>query len=574
MAHESLDERDAGELPPQSAEARFRALIQNATDIITIHEVSGTTLYATPSASRILGHPPGALIGKSPFDSIHPRDVRAVRAAFDTVVRGAQPEPVEFRFRHADGSWIHLEGIGNNLLDHPGIEGIVLTSRDISARKQAEHRIRHLATHDVLTGLPNRFLLEDRLRQGLAQAAEARHLLALMFVDLDQFRLINDSLGHHAGDELLQEVASRIARSTRAGDTVARIAGDTFAALLPDAGSVEHVSAVGQRILAEIARPVRLSARTVTVTASIGMSLYPADAASAEDLLNHAETAMQSAKNSGRNAHRFYTDELNARVRSRALLEHDLQDALAHDQLTVEYQPKVALADGSFAGVEALVRWQHPRLGTVPPETFIPIAEESGLIARIGAWVLRSACRQLREWRDAGLELRVAVNLSPWQFRDDRLVDAIATALREADVPAYALELEITESALLEDVERAVCALRELKARGVRIAIDDFGTGYSNLSYLHRLPLDVLKLDQTFVGNVDRDAGAAAIVKAIIALAKSLGLSVVAEGVETVAQREFLERNGCDYVQGYLIGAPVAPAKVAELAHSLAAHPA
>ncbi|HWN30300.1 MAG TPA: EAL domain-containing protein [Burkholderiales bacterium] len=540
------------------SEERFRALIQNSTDIITIHDAEGVTTYETPSASRILGYPPDGLIGKSPFEAIHPKDVAAARAAFRAVLKGSgQAFPVEFRFRRADGSWIWLEAVGANLLHHTGIEGVVLTSRDITPRKEAEKRLQYLVNHDALTGLPNRLLLEDRLRQAIAQAHRGAYLAALLLIDLDQFKMVNESLGHHAGDVLLMEVARRIRLCLCEGDTEARLGGDEFAVILPHAGTVENVSDIAQNILEEFSRPLTIDRQEIFTSASIGISVYPADGTEPDALIQNADTAMYSAKKLGRSNHRFFTDDLNAKVRERIVLENGLRAALSRGELRLYYQPKVDVAQGRIIGAEALLRWQHPQLGLVSPEIFIPIAEETGLIVPIGKWVLRTACEQIRNWHDAGHVLHVAVNFSPCQFREPDLCQMIAEIMRQTGVMPGQLEVEITESALMDNTEKAIASLNTLKMSGLAIAIDDFGTGYSSLSYLGRFPLDLLKIDQSFVRNITTDEGNTAIVLAILALARSFGMKVVAEGVESASQLGFLNTHGCDYAQGYLFSPPV-----------------
>ncbi|MGH8750385.1 MAG: putative bifunctional diguanylate cyclase/phosphodiesterase [Burkholderiales bacterium] len=554
-------------MPPQrkpvaklsyESEERFRALIQNSTDIITIHDAGGITIYETPSASRILGYPPNTLIGKSPFESIHPKDVEGVHVAYRQVLEGSRHAlPVEFRFRHADGSWVWLEAVGANLLQHPGIEGIVLTSRDITPRKNAEKQLSYLANHDALTGLPNRLLMEDRLRQVIAQAHRNGQLAALMLIDLDEFKMINESLGHHAGDVLLMEVARRIKQCAREGDTVARLGGDEFAVILQNAGTVEHVSGVAQMILEEFARPLTIERQEVFTSASIGISLYPNDGSEPDILVKHADTAMYSSKKLGRSNHRFFTDDLNTKVRERIVLENGLRTAIQRNELRLYYQQKVAIASGRIIGVEALLRWQHPQLGLISPEIFIPIAEETGLIVPIGEWVMRTACEQIHLWHAASHKLHVAINLSPYQFREEGLCDKLVAIMRQNAVPAGWLQVEITESLLMENAEKAIAALNILKSHGVAIAIDDFGTGYSSLSYLGRLPLDILKIDQSFVHNIANDEGNTAIVRAILALSKSLGMKVVAEGVECVNELDFLRAHDCDFAQGFLFSPPV-----------------
>ncbi|HVS25704.1 MAG TPA: EAL domain-containing protein [Burkholderiales bacterium] len=548
------------------SEELFRALIQNSTDIITIHDAEGITIYETPSASRILGYLPGALIGKSPFDAIHPKDVEGTRVAFHSVLEGSREVlPVEFRFHHADGSWIWLEGVGANLMHHYGIEGIVLTSRDITPRKNAEKQLNYLANHDALTGLPNRLLMEDRLRQAIAQAHRNGYLAAVMLIDLDQFKMVNESLGHHAGDLLLMEVARRIKQCAREGDTIARLGGDEFTVILHNAGTVEHVSSIAQMILEEFSRPLTIDRQELFTSASIGISIYPADGDEPDALIKHADTAMYSAKKLGRSNHRFFTDDLNAKVRERIVLENGLRTAVQRNELRLYYQPKVNVASGRIIGAEALLRWQHPQLGLVSPEIFIPIAEETGLIVPIGEWVLRTACNQICVWHNAGHELHVAVNLSPYQLREQDLCDRITEIMLQTGVPANQLEVEITESVLVENAENAIAVLNTLKSQGIAIAIDDFGTGYSSLSYLGRFPLDILKIDQSFVRNITTDEGNTAIVRAILALAKSLGMKVVAEGVESNTQLSFLSAHGCDFAQGYFFSPPVEAERFVQL---------
>lgn len=551
---------------PKDSDARFRALVQNSADIITIHDANGITTFEAPSASRVLGRPPGALIGHSPWESIHPRDVARVRKAFDLVVHGkTQPVPIEFRYRHADGSWIWLEAVGNNLLSYPHVRGIVLTSRDITRRKAAERRIEHLAHHDFLTDLPNRSLLRDRLDVALAQARRHGQLVGALFIDLDRLKVVNDTLGHAAGDEMLREAATRLARCMREGDTVARLGGDEFMVVLPNLADARGAAAAARKILDSLARPTELKGQEVFISASIGVSIFPTDAADAEALIRNADAAMYSAKRHGGDNYQFYTSDLNVQVQERLAIEQGLRVAEQRDELRLLYQPKIDLASGKIVGVEALLRWQHSSLGSISPERFVPIAEETGLILPIGEWVLRSACRQIRAWRDVGIELPVAVNLSACQFRQRNLAATIQRILSETGVPPQCLEIEITESDVMENAESAIATLDELKARGISISVDDFGTGYSSLSYLKRFPLDVLKIDRSFVRDIVVDSDDAAIVEAIIALARSLDIKVVAEGVETPDQMAFLNRSGCNFAQGYLFSPPVEPERISAL---------
>jgi len=550
----------------KDTDARFRALVQNSADIITIHDASGITTFESPSASRILGYRPGELIGRTPFESIHPRDVARARDAFERVLNGEdQPPSVEFRFRRADGSWIHLEAVGTNLLEYEGIGGIVLTSRDVTLRRVAEERIQYLAHHDMLTDLPNRALMRDRLQVSLAQAQRWRYVVAALFIDLDRFKLVNDTLGHAVGDRLLQEVARRLVHCTRDGDTVARLGGDEFMVVLPNLSHAQGAGTVAQKILQALGQPVPIGGQDVFVSASIGVSLFPADATSADDLIRSADAAMYSAKRFGRNNCQFYTANLNAQMQERLAIEHGLRVAEQRNELHLLYQPKIDLPSRKIIGVEALVRWHHPSLGLISPDRFIPIAEETGLIVPIGEWVLRTACEKIRDWRAQGIELPVAVNLSARQFRQRNLAQTINRILSETGVPPACLEIEITESDVMENAENAIATLDELKARGINISIDDFGTGYSSLSYLKRFPLDILKIDRSFVRDIAVDSDDAAIVEAIIALARSLDIKVVAEGVESESQVTFLNRSGCDFAQGFLFSPPVRAEEIRKL---------
>jgi diguanylate cyclase (GGDEF)-like protein/PAS domain S-box-containing protein len=536
----------------------FRALVQHSQDIITVHDAQGLTLYESPAASRVLGYPPGALVGRIPFDSIHPKDVARARAAFEGMLEGERAvAPIEFRFRHAEGHWIHLEALGNNLMNHPGIHGVVLTSRDVSERKNAEKQAQYLSQHDVLTGLPNRLLMQDRLHQAISQARRNGGLVALMFIDLDRFKMVNDSFGHVMGDTLLKQVAARLIRCLRDTDTVARLGGDEFTIMLPDATNAQVVGEVAQRILSEFTRPFNDGEQEMYVSASIGISLFPRDGANPDELVKHADTAMYSAKDSGRNNYRYFTEDLNHEVREKVMLESGLRRAIERGELRLFYQAKIDLATNRIIGAESLVRWQHPTLGLISPAKFIPVAEESGLIVPLGEWVLRAACEQVRAWQREGLHLQVAVNVSARQFQQRNLAEVVMGVMADSGVDPQFVEIELTESAIMNHPEASISTLERMKSRGIAISIDDFGTGYSSLSYLKRLPLDILKIDQSFVRDISTDYNDAAIVRAIIGLARSLGIKVIAEGVEDDSQLSFLNAYGCNYGQGYLFARPL-----------------
>jgi diguanylate cyclase (GGDEF)-like protein/PAS domain S-box-containing protein len=540
--------------------------VQTSFDIITIHDESGLTHYESPAASRILGYPPGSLIGKTPFETVHPKDVARARDAFGAVLKGeVSPLPTVLRFRHADGSWIHLEVLGNNLLDHPGIRGIVLTSRDVSERKRAEQRAQYLANYDVLTGLPNRFLVQDRLTQAVAQAHRNKLRVGLMHIDLDRFKLVNETLGHYVGDALLKQAADRIRKLVREGDTVARVGGDEFTIVYPNVSNLPALSITAERLLEDLARPFPSEGQDLFVSASLGISLYPDDAGSVDELIKHADAAMYSAKHLGRNNYQFFTTDLNREVQERMMIEAGLRTAIHRNELSLVFQPKIDLATRRVFGAEALLRWNHPKLGLISPARFVPVAEEAGLVGAIGEWVLRTACRQIRQWQDAGFPMQVAVNVSARQFQQYDVADLVLGIMRESGVRAEHLEVELTESAVMNDAESSIVTLERLADSGVQIAIDDFGTGYSSLSYLKRLPLDVLKIDQSFVRDISSDPNDAAIVRAIITLARSLGIKVIAEGVENEAQLAFLNAYGCQYAQGYLFGKPLTSAEFEQL---------
>ncbi len=543
---------------------RFEALVENLADVITIHDASGVTRYETPSAAGVLGYGPRGLIGRSPFDCIHPKDLAAVRAVFAEILNSAAPSPpVEFRYRHADGRWIWLEAIGRNLIGCADVDGVVLTARDITRRKTAELRLRHYAMHDALTGLPNRLLLQDRLEHALSQARRTGELVAVMFVDLDRFKFVNDTLGHAAGDLLLKEVAARLRAVVREGDTVARFGGDEFMVMLRGLSEPAQASAVAQKILAALEQSFEISGHALYVTASIGTSLFPRDAASEEDLLRLADAAMYRTKEQGGFGHSYAEPGLNERARNTVAVEGAIRRALADGGFALHYQPKIDLATGRLAGVEALLRWAGDNPVAATTARIIEVAEETGTILPLGDWVLGAACRQIGHWRAKGYEVPIAVNVSARQLHQQGLGDRVLELLAESKVPAQCLELEITESALMRDGDRAAGTLRGLRAAGVKVSVDDFGTGYASLNYLRRFPLDTIKIDQSFVRGLADSPDEAAIVQGVIGLAKSLDLKVVGEGVETDRQSHELSRYGCDFGQGFLFSPAVAPAELA-----------
>ena len=444
--------------------------------------------------------------------------------------------------------------------------GLVCVVRDITERTYAEEQIKHLAYHDALTGLPNRLLFKDRLTVAISHSQRERTMLAVLFLDLDRFKVINDSLGHNIGDQLLQAVAVRVQSCVRESDTVARLGGDEFTVLVPHLQHAEDGALVAQKLLEAIRYPFHVDGRELFATTSIGISLYPEDGLDAEALIKNSDTAMYQAKEQGRDNYQLFNAFINAKALQRIALEHGLRKVLANQELAVHYQPIYDFRSGRISGMEALMRWNHPSIGMIPPAVFIPLAEAVGVMVPIGMWALRTACAQAKSWHDAGFRnLCLAVNLSVNQLQQTDLLQRIREILDETGLPARLLELEITESSAMQSPENSIRTLYDLKKMGVRISLDDFGTGHSSLSYLKRFPIDTLKIDQSFVRDINNDPDTAAIVTAIIAMAHSLRLKVIAEGVEFSEQAAFLKRHSCDQMQGYLIKAPVPADKFGDL---------
>ena len=551
------------------SEVRFRALTELSSDLYwetdAEHRISqytyGAKIHPVVPANQLMGQRRWEI-----REYVYPDEEgwRAHRATLDAHLPFRDFEAAS---RGVDGKVRHFALSGEPVFDASGaFTGYRGVGREITEQKAAEARLDQLAHYDTLTNLPNRALFHDRLRQAMARADRGQTLLAVMFLDLDGFKEINDSLGHAAGDEVLKETARRLQSCLRSTDTVGRLGGDEFTVLLEDVHHVDEVSTLARKILDTFAEQAEVAGHELHLSMSIGITVYPLDGQDADTLLKNADIAMYQAKQEGRNNLQFYAKELGARTERRADLRLRLHHALERGEFALHYQPQVALAGGGIFGVEALLRWNDAELGPVSPGQFIPVAEEMGLIVPIGDWVLREACRQCKSWLDAGLgPLRVAVNLSPRQFRQKKLAQRIGEILRETGLPAACLEIETTEGMVMKHAERAITTLTELNRVGVQIAIDDFGTGYSSLAYLQRFPVHVLKIDQSFVQAIHGDTEEAAIVNTVIQLAKLLGLKALAEGVETAEQREYLRAHGCDAFQGYLFCKPQPAERIGEL---------
>ena len=681
----------------QAGEERFRSLVQNASDTITILDADGVVRYVSPAVERMLGHRPEELTGIRMFGLVHPDDVERASGSFDEVLgKPGSSSPLEFRAPHKDGSWRHMEATLTNLLDDPGVSGVVVNARDTTERNEAEGRLReaeeryrtlveripaivyvqepdepsrttyvspqneailgyspeecivdpdhwikimhpndrervltedrrnnesgdtfgveyrqfakdgrtvwirdegtlvrdeggqplywlgvqtditqrkaleeelrHQAFHDLLTMLPNRALYVDRLTQALARIDRRDAMVAVLFMDLDNFKVINDSLGHDIGDLLLIAVAERLKGCLRSEDTLARWGGDEFTVLIEDVTGPSDVARVANRIVEELSKPFTVGGREVHTSASIGISLGASDVAIADELLRNADTAMYRAKEETA-SYRMFESNMYEQARRRLELESDLRGAIENEEFVIHYQPKVSLRTGKIVDMEALVRWQHPVRGLLSPSEFITAAEETGLIVPLGRWVISEACRQVRRWQDrypGGSAPRVSVNLSARQFQNPDLAEEVAEALRESNLTPFGLELEITETVVMGDAPSTIATLRELKNLGVMVAIDDFGTGHSSLSYLKRFRVDSLKIDGSFVAGLGKDAEDEVIVSGVISLAHGLGLTVVAEGVETEAQKTMIGEMGCDFAQGYLFSRPLTPEAASE----------
>jgi diguanylate cyclase (GGDEF)-like protein/PAS domain S-box-containing protein len=554
-----ITDRKRAEDALRESEERYRLMAENSTDLIARTTRRGRLVYASDAVRNLLGYEPSEMIGRHFLDFVHPDDHHVVHRYTGLLELRRSSHTFSYRALRKDGSQVWFETTSRAIINDEtrSIDEIVSVSRDISERRRAEEQIEYQAYRDSLTGLPNRLLFRDRLTIALAHAKRQESAVAVMFLDLDRFKYVNDTLGHSLGDELLRIIAMRLKSVLREGDTIARMGGDEFTVLLGDLQSSNVAATIAQKLLDTIAEPVRIEGHELYVTTSIGIALFPNDGETAETLLKNADAAMYRAKDLGRNSFQLCTAAMNTRATERLSIESALRRAIDREELVLHFQPIVMLDSRSVSGMEALLRWNRPGHGIVPPARFIDIAEETRMIVPIGEWVLQEACRRAKVWQKSGrTSMRVAVNLSPRQFQQSDLRAVVSRALQDSGLAPDSLELEITESTAMLNTDRTMRTLSDLRELGVHLALDDFGTGHSSLNYLRRFPIDRVKIDREFVAEIEESASDRAIVSAIVAMAHGLDLAVTAEGVETEGQVTFLRDQGCEEVQGFLFGKP------------------
>ncbi|BBJ22543.1 putative bifunctional diguanylate cyclase/phosphodiesterase [Candidatus Nitrotoga sp. AM1P] len=545
----------------------FAHIFNNVHEGIIVTDADKNMLFINPAFSIITGYSANDLIGRN-LNLLH---LGLMDDAFNQDTWRSIDETGRWQGemigrRKNDESYAERLNLSTMKNEFGEISYYIGVFSDISERKAAEERVAYVVLHDFLTNLPNGLLLQDRLAQAISHAGREKHKVAVMCLDLDHFKVINDMLGHLVGDKLLQEVARRISSVGRASDTVSRRGGDEFVIILPNLETVDDAAVIAVKLLEAISGLCMVDGNEIKITTSIGISIFPEDGCDGDYLIKYADAAMYHAKKNGRNNYQFFTNEMNQLALERMSIERKLRHAVERQEFCLHYQPQVDLRSGRIIGVEALLRWNNPETGIISPGYFIPIAEETGLIIPIGEWVLREACRQNSEWRMLGLpELTVAVNLSAVQFRQNNFGEMIKTILCENGLEPSGLELEITEGVVMQNAEASIALLLELKAMGLKLVVDDFGTGYSSLSYLKRFPIDKLKIDQSFVRDIIVDSDNAVIVSTIINMARTLKLKVIAEGVETAEQLSFLKHQECDEIQGYYFSQPVPPEKISSL---------
>jgi diguanylate cyclase (GGDEF)-like protein/PAS domain S-box-containing protein len=567
-------QKDRVERSLQESEERYRSVVNCLAEGIMVQSRDGTIVACNPSAERILRLQPGTAVGKKDLN------LRRMFTEDGSEITTEQlPSQIALRRGEAilnltmgvettDGSivWVSQNVLPIRQAGEEDVSSVLVSFTDVSAVKEAQQRLKFLATHDTLTGLPNRAFLVERLSHALSLAQRQNHRIALLFLDLDRFKHVNDTIGHEAGDQLLQTVTARLSACIRETDTLARLGGDEFVVLAEGFEDASYLTSLAERILRTISDPFRLRGYEYYLGVSIGISVHPEDGEDGTTLLRCADSAMYAAKENGRNNYQFYTQELNARTQRRYHLEKNLRHALSSEQFILHYQAKLDLQSGRIVGAEALLRWNHPELGLISPVDFIPVAEETGLIVLIGRWVLEQACRQAAAWRrQFNPGLRIAVNLSPRQFQDEQLVDVIKDLLQETRLPAPALELEITESLLIGDTDKLKPMFDALTDLGVVFSLDDFGTGYSSLSYLQRFPISNLKIDRSFINGIPENRDSVALTQTIIAMANALTMTVTAEGVEEERQMHFLQEAGCREMQGNYFSKPITAEDFARL---------
>ena len=566
----------------RESERLHRYMVNTSPDIIYILDPDGCFTFVNDRIGSLLGYDASELIGRHYSILVHNEDSEQARFVFnERRVGDRASRNVELRLkckderatRYFENSTlpIELSSMGIYTSDENSRKSTYLgtygVARDITERKIAEETINFQAYHDLLTKLPNRALLRDRLSLAISHAKRNEEMLAVMFLDLDRFKNINDTLGHIVGDELLQQVSVRLKSCIREGDTLARFGGDEFTMLLPKISKVNgDISRIAEKIINELKTPFHIDGNELYVSTSIGISIYPRDGTCMDSLIKHADIAMYHVKDQGKNGYQFYNNEMTTPHFQNLSMETGIRRALENDEFSLVYQPQINLKSGEITGIEALLRWNHPEHGMVPPSEFIPFAESSSLIIDVGKWVLRHACAELKRWREAGLpEIRMSINISARQLAENNIIDTITRTLKDYNLPGNTLELEITENEIMDDMDSVVQKLKQLSAIGIAIAIDDFGTGYSSLSYLHKLPIHTLKIDRAFIKEILMNNDRNSIINTIVAMAKGLNLNVIAEGVETQQQLDFLREIDCDAAQGFFFGKPLTPDVIMQL---------
>ena len=550
------------------SQERFRSLVQNSADVSMIIDATGTIAYESSAVERVLGYQHEDRVGRSVLASVHDDDRAWGQQLLDDLARNPGSMATgELRVKHADGSWRWIEAVGRNLVDDPAVGGVVVNYRDITTRKTLEDELRHQAFHDSLTGLANRALFVDRLDHALSLARRSRRPLAVLFIDLDDFKTINDSLGHGEGDVILGSVAERLRGALRAGDTIARMGGDEFAVLVEDSSDASAATDVADRLLLELQAPFASGGKELFVHASVGVAILTSHTQTADELLRNADVSMYTAKARGKNRVEIFEPSMHTAALARLALKGDLERALERDEFFVLYQPVMDLSTLDIVGVEALVRWRHPERGVVGPLDFIPVAEETGAIIALGRWVLEEACRQSIAWDRLQPQrpITMSVNVSGRQVAEPGYVAEVAQVLAAAGIEPSRLVLEFTEGVLMKDTDATMATMQAIKALGVRLAIDDFGTGYSSLSYVRRFPIDVLKIDRSFVASMADGPDETALMRSILNLSETLHLQTVAEGIEDAGQLSELQSLGADLGQGFLFAKPLAPEDVSAL---------